>query len=711
MSLVDFKVDVQFLQSHVMSFKIPANDVKTYHLQEDAMLEFDEEFYYISKLGKARVKNEAYVSVEANAMWYRLGERGYSGEFSLTAVTPEYGLQLIMRECVLADLDWLSGTVSSSTTLYSLSVTDGTFLDIIYQWAKICGCEVTFNTRDQLVNMRETLGGNYGLSFRYTRNLQEIERTAIPPEVTRFYPYGRLDLTIAGQAGQEYLEDYSYYTGQGLTLEQAQISYRKDYRLKDDSFIDDVSLYNWAVGQMETLSQPRISYKAKVVDLTRITGYQEDRFGLGDSVVVEDEPLGISVISRVVRYVRYPYEPARNEVELAFEPIALPDPNASQGRPDAKNWELFHTSNLDTDRYASVNRSVLHRLPLLVNTEAEWIMSYSLKGVCETSGTLQITFTNDHNDELVFPTFEQYYSAGENVVLSWNLANELVPVETYQITVRMEMIDTGRIFIPGNQSHFWVFGRGMVRGSNPAYTNSIRYDFTGATQTFRVPDDVNEILIEGHGSAGGRQTGGGGMVTGLLDVISGDYFDIDIGGNNPNWPNGGDPGFSSGGTGGRGGGSTSIRRQGLTFADSIMVCAGGGGGGESSASSPSCPGGAGGFLAGGDGKNNAGDSVASGGTQTGPGPDLGPGAAGSFNQGGKGNTSGNFFDFDSGGGGGGWYGGEGGKVGGGGSGTGGGGGGSGWAIDALNDLEYQDGENTGLGYMIISWADPEVPGV
>lgn len=720
--MLNFKIDHQFLQTQQLSFQLPVGDLKTYYLTEDAELEFEDDFYFISKLGKARDDNTRLVSVEANATWYRLGERKYVGNFTINAVSPELGLQLILDAAVEDNLEWTIGLISSSPKFFSMDAKDASYLDLIYQWAKICGCEVTFDTKRYKVNMRETIGGNYGLSFRWNRNLKTIERVSIPPQVTRLYPYGRLDLTIVGQnGGLEYLENYDYYTAQGLTEEQARTRYRKDYTYSDDSFIDDASLYTTAVARLAILAQPTITYTCKVADLSDITGYAESRFQLGDYCVVDDEVLGISVITRITRYVRYPYEPHRNEITLSFNPVSLPDPRTSTGRSENKSWELFVAKNIDTPRFVGIGRTVLHRLPLIANQEAEWILTYSLKGTCSVSGTLQVTFMDDILEETFLPTLNIPCVAGQEFFHTITIADELVPVQSFNFVVRAEMTgDVGAVDIAANETNLWVMARGVISGQNPAYTNSIRFDYTGAVQLFRVPDDVFEIIIEAHGGGASSNNGGKGeKIVCTLDVIAGDRYDVYIGGQTVNgsggapiagaWPNGGASGGtgSGGGNGDAGGGSTDIRPEG-TDATQVKVMAGAGGGfGEPSFSSGNPTGGDAGYIQGDWGRTSAGGDTAEGGSQT-EGGNTGAGGDGAFNLGGAGTSSGNPFDFGSGGGGGGWYGGEGGNFGPGGNGQTGGGGGSSHTSADVYDLEYQDGENAGNGYMIISWADPVV---
>lgn len=744
--MLDFKIDKQFLQTHTMSFKVPYSDPKTYNLAEDLMLEFEGEFYFISSLTKTREDNEAYVEVVANALWYRLGERKYIGRFLVDGKTPEQGLTAILAAAEVDGLSWDVGLVSASQATYTMDVTDASYLDLIFQWAKICSCEVDFLSGLRRVEMIETLGADYGLSFRYRRNLTSITRVAVPPQVTRLYAYGRLDLAISGvnPSGEEYLEDYSFYTAQGLTLPEATALYRKDEVYKDDSFVEELSLYNAAVTRLAALSQPTISYSAKVLDISTLTGYEEASFGMGDRIVVEDEILGISVITRVVRYVRYPYEPNRNEVELAFIPVTLPDPNVSTGRADSGlTWELFEHRNDITPLEIRNGTTLIHHMPLRAQQDAEWACHFTLHGTAVGASTMTFVPFDPITGLNWWPTFTRTYTDGQPVEVELSFADKEIAEGRYIFAVRVYSDTAGAgISVVSTATSLWVLARGVVE-ETLTYDNSVVYSYTGAVQRFTVPDDVYQIRVEAHGSQGNFDNisygggGKGGKVVATFGVIPGEDYDVYVAGSANrtssagNWPNGGDGDPNSGSNGYGGGAATYLVPLGEAITGAYIVAAGGGGAGQHFIPVIDVGGGQGGYLLGGPGRGHSGEDPinsypsngARGATQTipgiggfdwggGSGPWVRTGETGDTDgvgQGGDAGNTTNAFAAAGGGGGGGWHGGGGaGLIYSSGDKAGGGGGGSGYVNTLALDLETEDGENSGNGSMTISWADPSL---
>jgi hypothetical protein len=206
------------------------------------------------------------------------------------------------------------------------------------------------------------------------------------------------------------------------------------------------------------------------------------------------------------------------------------------------------------------------------------------------------------------------------------------------------------------------------------------YTYTGAIETWTVPDGVTEVLVKAWGAGGAGGTyggdggGSGGYATATLSVTPGQELIIAVGGGGLHgtsngtgglggWPGGG-YGTRGDASGGGGGGYSGVFLSSLDQANALIIAGAGGGGTGYQV------GGAGGGSTG----NRGGTDGGYGGTQSAGGTGSLYGADGSALQGGNGDTRGQIdnLTYDGGGGGGGYYGGEGGysdaKGGGGGSG-------------------------------------------
>lgn len=252
----------------------------------------------------------------------------------------------------------------------------------------------------------------------------------------------------------------------------------------------------------------------------------------------------------------------------------------------------------------------------------------------------------------------------------------------------------------------------------PVYRNFVRFDFTGAIQTWTVPSGVTLIYVDvagAQGGSGGTNIGGkGGKVSGIIAVTPGDVLQITVGGQSTT--NIAVYGF--GGNGGRstaygtiaraGGGLSAISTAAPVTQANAFLIAGGGGGTPTSGFAGN--GGAGGGLNGISATSNYGGVFTRGGgaTQLAGGVAGTPSdgnstlpTAGSAINGGAGGIVGGFSAGWNGGGGGGagYFGGGGGA--GGGNAQGSGGGGSSWTNPSLQQVSNIPNFNTGHGRVVI----------
>src|SRR6266704_887023 len=115
------------------------------------------------------------------------------------------------------------------------------------------------------------------------------------------------------------------------------------------------------------------------------------------------------------------------------------------------------------------------------------------------------------------------------------------------------------------------------------------FDYTGAVQTYTVPDGVFSLIVElmGAGAWPPGSTGSGGYLQGRLAVHPGDVLNIYVGGvgGTPSGQTGGVGGWNGGGNGGTctgsggsggggGGGASDIRFGGTALTDRIAVAGG-----------------------------------------------------------------------------------------------------------------------------------------
>lgn len=718
--MIDLSFEERLFESYIMKFAVALDDPQAETLMEDVMVEYRGEKFFVTDVWKTRSDDGSRIlRVEAEAAWMRLSDRKRPGTTTFSNVNPRTGLDRI-----LSGTGWSAGEVDLSNTLYHMDMTDATVLQLIWEWARITGNEVRWNITDKSVQMVPTIGVDLPVSFRYESNMLSLERRAQPPKFTRLWPYGRDSLTIASvNSGLNYVDNFTYYTSKGYTLAEAQANYTKEEIYVDDAITDAEILRDRAIALLNANAIGTVTYTMKVADLEDVWGSSLIDYKVGDTVGVYDELLSINERARIIRLVRWPHDPSKNEIELSFTPILVPDNSSTTTRADPNsNWEMFESRNTTSSRMVRFGDTILARLKLNTSEGAEWILGYSLLGVGVGSGTITIQPRDDNHGVNYWP--EKTFAVSNGVPFQYNFtyAAKEIPAGDYTLVIRANSDSTVTgLDIDAGGSAMWVLAKSTNKLA-VTLEDSIRFDYTGQIQYFTVPDDIDEIQIEcagaeGHGQYAAAPGGMGGVVIAKFPVVAGTVYSVWVGGTpattgDSGWPNGGVGEWSSSPSPGGGGSSsvqgyvpyttnaTEVRNNFLSSLPSALIVAGGGGGGGDGFWQAPNGGGDAGFYAG--GKNE--DLYGTAATQYVGGTSLGPPYNGSFGLGGSASSIGPGLAAACGGGGGGWYGGyaTGSIVGTPPEGQGGGGG-SGYVHSSAFDLEYDDGSNFDHGYVMISW--------
>ena len=181
-------------------------------------------------------------------------------------------------------------------------------LDCLYKIRDAFMCEILCDSLNQTVYFAERFGQDRGVYFRPELNLVSVSPTFDSYDYyTRIIPIGKDGLTIETvNSNKNYVENYQY-SNKIRTLIWEDTSYESAQDLKDD-----------AIGKLSDMSKPKRSYSANVRDLAKVSGkYSILSYGLGDTVHIIDERLGVMDTQRIVKMTEYPDAPEQNEVEIS----------------------------------------------------------------------------------------------------------------------------------------------------------------------------------------------------------------------------------------------------------------------------------------------------------------------------------------------------------------------------------------------------------
>ena len=108
--------------------------------------------------------------------------------------------------------------------------------------------------------------------------------------MTRLYAHGKDGMTFATiNSGKEYVENYEY-------CNEVRVS-----TLDLSNFTNPYQMLEFTNMRLAEFSKPRVSYVLSAMDLSVLTGYEHERWSLGDIVTVDDRDLNLTIKTRVVR--------------------------------------------------------------------------------------------------------------------------------------------------------------------------------------------------------------------------------------------------------------------------------------------------------------------------------------------------------------------------------------------------------------------------
>ncbi|MGG3841813.1 phage tail protein [Anoxybacillus kestanbolensis] len=443
----------------ILYFEMPFNDPKTRLIQYDGQLVYKNRRYIVTEIEDGMDEDGQFTfAVTAELAYIELLNRVFP-TIEINTEELRNGLSKI-----LIGTDWKVGIIETGyeDEVFSLKESRKTALWLVRQVAKIVGLEIQWDSMNRLVHFVKRIGSNRGASFRYRKNLKSVKRTITPPESTVIIPYGKNGLTIADvNDGKNYVENYDWYVSQGVPLSEARQKYRKEYILEDERFILPGNLKRYAEDMLKEMAFPRISYQVTVLDLSAITGLEEDRFYLGDDVRIYNEDLNLDVTTRILRMKVYPQEPWRNEVELGFLEPGLGDVSSGSISSDVAEAQadlLFGTNSTA----ATIGTTPQYPISLALSSFRSTNAQIGLMLICNASAALTVTIKFYADGVQVGPTIRQKVNAGFNtisapfVLAQMPSGNKMFSVQVYT--------DAGTISIAANDMQLYIFARNLLGG-------------------------------------------------------------------------------------------------------------------------------------------------------------------------------------------------------------------------------------------------------
>lgn len=301
---------------HTLELILPRDDPKWAYIQTENQILVDGHLYIIRSTDEQRNEDGSLRSnIQCEHIFFELLDE-YIIHEEMINVTAQHALDI-----------FLAGTrfkpnAFTITGTRDLEVEDCTPVEAINNILSVWKCEVQCAGLPDpdgkfLVTLRNQIGVNSGVQFRYAKNNKSIRKTTDSRGVvTRLYVFGKDGLGIESAAAN--YGGMPYIDSPNIGNYRAPKKASKHF----NDIEDPDELYQAGLDYLATIDVPKVSYEVDVVELKRLSDFGVmEAFSTGDEVRIIDEELGIDIYARIVSYGRYPYEPRRSRVALAnFRP-------------------------------------------------------------------------------------------------------------------------------------------------------------------------------------------------------------------------------------------------------------------------------------------------------------------------------------------------------------------------------------------------------
>lgn len=346
-----------------LTFSLPFSDGKRKYLDNEKSVQIVEDVYRIRTITDTRdTSGKIVTQVYAEAEFYDLA-------YSVRKAEKEFDAATAAEEMAyaLADTEWSVGTVEPATKrTWICSETNA--LAILRQTANLHGGDLVFDCANHLVHLYTVYGSDNGALFAYRKNMKSIERVVDTTSlVTRLYAVGADGMTFADiNGGKPYVEDFTY-------SKEVRIS-----SLDCSSFTNPYQMLEYARMRLADYSRPTVSYVLNAMDLSVLTAYEHETWALGDYIHVEDEDLGLSITTRLVRREYNLQEPWNTVLELS---TVLKNLSSS-----ASQWDNAADTLEGTSVISATDLKEMVPFNLLRNSRADDGLAYWVSSGFEADG-------------------------------------------------------------------------------------------------------------------------------------------------------------------------------------------------------------------------------------------------------------------------------------------------------------------------------------
>lgn len=393
-----------------------------------------------------RIKDSKEIEIIADEGQAELADRGQDHDFIINGLKLSDAMQEALRGS-----GWTVGYVFEDDRNYYAEMENTNVTGKLKFLERQSSGRLVFDSVARVVHIVPDEYATPEVTFRYGKGMDGIEKTEEPPQATVMYAYGRNGMTIENvNNGQEYIEDYSYYTEQGVDIAYARERYRKTQTIKDERFIYNTNLYREARRRLNILSRPSINYTFSIIG-----DDAEDRY-LHEPIYIVDEEIDVKINTHISK-ILVCSDPSKNEIEADHMPESLNANEIETGdatEGGSGEMQLFQNKNLQNITVTDEPQPILE-LSISTYVETYFKIGVTIEFEVITGGLIEGYFML--NEESLTRRIRQTVSPGFHTI---GIPFVEQNIEEGENILELFIQTTGELMIDEEQAEMYVMTTG-----------------------------------------------------------------------------------------------------------------------------------------------------------------------------------------------------------------------------------------------------------
>ena len=309
-----------------LTFKIAGDSPKLKWLVNENLILMDGEYYIIKKISMED-RGEVIYTIEAEHEICSYKEK-MNGKIEMIGCSPE---KLITEVCtnVTEPLPIrFGGTDIIGKYRHLIAEEESVFANLV-------SIAQVFNARLKFVNIKGIIHvwllekpADKGRFIEKGRDLNSVNLEYDSTEMyTRLHYFGGTDKVTGNEitmhnenpTGKSYIEDFSYWTNQGYSLEQVRENDNciKEMTIRNSELTTPKQVYEIALQEMSKICKPKLTATLDLIDLQQMPEYKLEPIEIGDLVRVYDRVKNLNLEATVVGITKKSDDPLDISLSLS----------------------------------------------------------------------------------------------------------------------------------------------------------------------------------------------------------------------------------------------------------------------------------------------------------------------------------------------------------------------------------------------------------